>query len=29
MARMLQKMGVTVRLGIVGDARRAVSAAAV
>ena len=29
MARMLQKMGVTIRLGIVGDARRAVSAAAV
>jgi predicted Fe-Mo cluster-binding NifX family protein len=29
MAHMLQKMGVTVRLGIVGDARRAVSAVAV
>jgi predicted Fe-Mo cluster-binding NifX family protein len=29
MARMLQKMGVAVRLGIVGDARRAVTAAAV
>jgi predicted Fe-Mo cluster-binding NifX family protein len=29
MARMLQKMGVTVCLGIVGDARRAVTTAAV
>ena len=29
MARMLQKMGVTVRLGIVGDARRAVTTTAV
>jgi predicted Fe-Mo cluster-binding NifX family protein len=29
MARMLQKMDVTVRLGIVGDARRAVTSAAV
>ena len=29
MARMLQKMGVTVRLGIVGDARWAVTTAAV